>query len=180
MNEAEKELRRLKGVGAVLAGRLVAAGIDSLEKVTAAGEDGLKAIKGINPRAIPAILDQAAETASAVSGGRLTELRERAAAVGCRIQAVAADVKSRFGEDLGGKMGRKVEKDILRIAGALDTVSASLEKRGRRAGKVISKFERRFEALDGAGLKQIRKGLKKTRKMLLRTGFMQKAGKPKV
>lgn len=55
-----------------------------------------------------------------------------------------------------------------------------LEKRRKRAWKVLSKFEKRLSALEGAGLKEIRKGLKKTRKMLLRTGFMEKAGKQRV
>jgi len=179
MDGVEKELSRLKGVGAVLAGRLAAAGLDSFERILAAGEDGLKAIKGMNPRSIPSLLSQAEQMVSDAAAGRLTGLRERAAAVDRRVQDIAADVKSRFGEELGGKLGRKVEKDILRIAGALDALSASLEKSGKRAGKVISKLEKRLAARDGAGLKEIRKGLKKSRKMLKRTGFLQKSGKPK-
>jgi len=180
MDDVTRELRRLKGVGEVLAGRLVSAGMDSLEKIVAAGEEGLKAIKGINPRAIPVILSQAAAMSSDASERRLGELRERTAAMGLRVQTMAADVKSRFGEELAGKDGRKVERDLLRIAGSLDTVAVLLEKRRKRAWKVLSKFEKRLSALEGAGLKEIRKGLKKTRKMLLRTGFMEKAGKQRV
>lgn len=105
MDDVTRELRRLKGVGEVLAGRLVSAGMDSLEKIVAAGEEGLKAIKGINPRAIPVILSQAAAMSSDASERRLGELRERTAAMGLRVQTMAADVKSRFGEELAGRTG---------------------------------------------------------------------------
>src|SRR5512134_11561 len=46
-----KELQQIKGVGEVVAQRLVEAGFDSFAKVAEAGEEGLRNIRGINPRA---------------------------------------------------------------------------------------------------------------------------------
>lgn len=177
MDQVTRDLRRLKGVGAVLAGRFVAAGLDSFEKVVAAGEEGLKGIKGINPRNVQSILSQAAALAVEASAGRVRELRERAASATGRVQEIAADVRDRFGAELAGKTGKKVEKDILRIAASLETVAAKLESKGKRAGKVLSRFEKRLAGLEGAALRDIRKGLKKTRKTLKRFGFMEKVGK---
>lgn len=177
MDNVTRELRRLKGVGAVLAGRFVEAGLDSIEKVAAAGEEGLKGIKGINPRSVPSILSQAAGMAADASAGRVRELRERTAVAAGRVQEIAADVRERFGEEIAGKTGKKVEKDILRIAASLASVAVKLETKGKRAGKVLSRFEKRLPGLEGAGLKEIRKGLKKTRKTLKRFGFLEKVGK---
>jgi len=177
MNKDARELRRLKGVGAVLAGRFMEAGLDSVEKIVAAGEEGLKGIKGINPRTVPSILSQAAEMTAEASTGRVRELRERTALVTGRVQEIAADVRERFGEELAGKTGKKVEKDILRIVASLEMVTAKLETKRKRVGKVLSRFEKRLAGLDGAGLNDIRKGLKKTRKTLKRFGFLEKVGK---
>ena len=177
MDKVTRDLRRLKGVGAVLAGRFVAAGLDSFEKVVAAGEEGLKGIRGINPRNIPSILSEAAALAVEASAGRIRELRERTARVTGRVQEIAADVRDRFGAELAGKTGKKVEKDLLRIVASLETVAAKLETKGKRAGKVLSRFEKRLSVLEGAGLNDIRKGLKKTRKTLKRYGFLEKVGK---
>jgi len=177
MDKVTRELRRLKGVGAVLAGRFMEAGIDSFEKVVAAGEEGLKVIRGINLRTVPSILSQAAEMAAEASEERVRELRERTAAVTGRVQEIAADIRDRFAEEIAGKTGKKVEKDILRIVASLESVAAKLETKGKRAGKVLSRFEKRLPTLDGAGLKDIRKGLKKTRKTLKRFGFLEKTGK---
>lgn len=177
MDGKVKELTKLKGVGAVLAARFVEAGLDGFDKVAAAGEEALKGIRGINPRAIPAILAQAADLAGQASEARLSELREKASCAGEMVRGIAEDVRNRFGEELAKTAGKKVEKDILRILGSLDSVAARLEAGSRKAGKVISKFEKRLSNLEGAGFRKIRKGLKKTRKMLKRSGFMERAGK---
>jgi hypothetical protein len=51
-------LQQIRGIGKLLAQKLIAAGNDSCAKVAALGEAGLKEFKGINPKAIPAILAQ--------------------------------------------------------------------------------------------------------------------------
>jgi len=180
MDAGAKELRKLRGVGDVLAARFMEAGLVSFDKIVSAGEDGLKGIKGINPRAIPSILSQAAEMADAAAQERLRELRGIAVEVGDKVRDIAADVRSRFSEEITGPAGKKLEKDLLRIIGSLESATAKLEAGSRKAGKVIVKFEKRLSSLEGAGFKEIRKGLKKTRKMLKRSGYMEKTGKQRI
>lgn len=180
MDAGAKELMKLKGVGYVLAPRFMEAGLDTFEKIVAAGEEGLKGIKGINPRAIPSILSQAAEMGDMAAEEHLRNLRGVAQALEDKVRDIAADVRSRFSEEIAGPAGKKVEKDLLRIVGSLESVAAKLETGSRKAGRIMTKFEKRLSYLEGAGFKEIRKGLKKTRKMLKRSGFMTKAGKQRV
>lgn len=53
------ELQKLKGIGAVLARRLVEASYDSIAKVAAAEEKGLKHIEKMSPRVVKTIVTQA-------------------------------------------------------------------------------------------------------------------------
>ncbi|KAF0219952.1 MAG: hypothetical protein FD174_1676 [Geobacteraceae bacterium] len=165
------ELTKLKGVGKVLAGRLTEVGIDTFEKVVAAGEEGLKRIRGLNPRMIPSILAQANDLAGEAAKSRETkieELKKRAAALKEQVQGIAIGVRDRFKEEVAGKNGRKVEKEILKAVTSLEKVEAKLAKRVKRAGKGLAKAEKRLAVLGDAGLKVVGKGLKKARKSLKR------------
>ena len=59
MKEQVKELQKLKGIGAVLAQRLVESSYDTIAKVAAAEEKGLERIAGINPKKLRSIVTQA-------------------------------------------------------------------------------------------------------------------------
>lgn len=171
MNKKAKELMRLRGVGDILAARLLEAGIDGYEKVVAAGEEGLKKIKGMNPRAVSGIIAQASELASAVASEpekKVAELREKSASLTGRVQEIASDVKERFTEEIAGKIGKKVEKQITRIVGSLEAVAAEAKVKRKRAAKGLKRAEEHLNIEAGAGLKEIRKSLKKARKSLKR------------
>jgi hypothetical protein len=171
MKKRVNKLIKLRGVGAVLAKRLAESGLDNYEKVVAAGEDGLMKIKGMNPRAVPGIISQAAEMVAdslAGKGKREEELKQVAASLKERVQGVAIDVRDRFSEDIAGKMGKKFEKEIVKVISSLEKVETKLRTRGKRAAKGLSKAEKRLEGLQEAGLKKIRKGLQKARKSLKR------------
>jgi len=61
MKERMKELQKLKGIGEVLAKRLVESSYDTIAKVAAAEKQGLERIAGINPKKLHSIVTQARE-----------------------------------------------------------------------------------------------------------------------
>lgn len=166
-----KELQQIRGVGEVLSRRLLEAGYDSFAKIAAAGEEGMRRIPGMNPRALGAIVAQAralAEESGRAGGRRVEELKLRATALKEQIQGIAVSVRDRFQEEAAGKAGRKVEKEILKAIAALERVEGKLEGRVKRAGKGLVKAEKRLEGLTLAGLGKVGKGMKKARKSLKR------------
>lgn len=171
MDKRVKKLMRLRGVGEILAARFLEAGIDSYEKIAAAGEEGLKKIKGINPRAVSGILAQASELASeavAEPEKKMAELQQKSRALTGRVQEIASDVRERFREEITGRLGKKIEKQITRIVGSLDAVSAQAGVKRKRAAKGLARAEKHLSIQGEAGLKDIRKSLKKVRKSLKR------------
>jgi hypothetical protein len=166
-----KELQKLKGIGEVLAKRLLEAGYDSYAKVAAAGEDGLKKIQGLNPRMISSILTQAEELIDETEKTRekkIAELKQRAAVIKEQVLGIALGIRDRFKEEVAGKIGRKLEKDIAKVITSLEKVEGNLEIKVKKAGKGLVNTEKRLGNLTGAGLKGVRKGLKKARKSLKR------------
>ena len=59
MKKEMKELQELKGIGEVLARRLIEASYNSVAKVAAAEESGLKKIPGMHPAKVRSIVAQA-------------------------------------------------------------------------------------------------------------------------
>jgi hypothetical protein len=171
MEKSIKELQKLKGVGAVLSQRLVEAGLDTFAKVAAAGEEPLRKIPGINPKIVPSVLTQAAELAGKAGksrAARVEELKQHAAALKENIQAIALNVRERFEAEISGKMGKRVEQDLLKAISSLEKVEATMETKVKKAGKGLVKAEQRLEGLFDSGLKEVGKGLKKARKALKR------------
>ena len=64
MNKEMKELQKLKGIGEVLSRRLIEASYNTIAKVAAAEEPGLKKIPGMNPQRVRSIVTQAREMTS--------------------------------------------------------------------------------------------------------------------
>lgn len=171
MAQASTDLRQLKGIGKVLEQRLKVAGLGSYDGILNAGEEGLRKIPGMKPQAIPSILDQARELShgkkmdkaqriEAVQG-RVNELRER-------INALAEKTRERFGEELQGAFGKKLTKELTKVADALDQMGSGTLQRPKRAGRGLDKAERRMEGLEEANLSKIRKRLKKSRRALVK------------
>ena len=171
MKAEMKELQKLKGVGEVLSQRLVDAGYDTFAKVAAAGEEGLAKIQGINPRMLGSIAAHAAELAGEAKKERAEKvalLRQRANDLKEQVQGIALRVRDRFKEEVAGKGGKNVEKELLKVISSLEKMEGKLETRVKKAGKGLAKAEKRLAALADAGLKGVGKGLKKARKYLKR------------
>ena len=171
MKHAMTELQRLKGVGEVLSRRLVDAGIDSHARIVDAGEEGLAKIRGMNPRMLGSIVAQARELADEVKQGRaerVAALRQQANALREQVQTIALNVRDRFGTEATGKLGKKVEKELVKMITSLEMLEGKLEGRVKKAGKRLVKAEKRLAGLADSGLKGVGKGLKKARKSLKR------------
>jgi hypothetical protein len=171
MKRAEKELQKLKGVGEILSRRFAEAGYDTFAKVAAAGAEGIRKVPGINPRLAQSIVDQAGELAADAEKGRarkVEELKQRALSLKEQVQGIALGVRDRFKEEVAGKAGKKVEKELLKVITSLEKVEGKLESKVKRAGKGLTKAEKRLEGIADAGLKGVGKGLKKARKSLKR------------
>jgi len=164
MKKKLNELKQLKGVGEVLSRRQAEAGYDTFAKVAAAGEEGLKNIQGINQRMLSAILEQAGQLAGegrASKTEKVEALKRHAASLKEQVQGVALRVREDFKEEIAGKTGKKVEKQIMKVIASLEKVEGRLETRVKKAGKGLEKAEKSLALLAAAGFAEIGKGLKK-------------------
>jgi hypothetical protein len=176
MDEALKELTRLRGIGPVLGRRLLDAGLDGFEKIAGAGEKGLKDIRGLNPRMISSLLSQIAVlTTDAVVArdSALKEMMQRADRLAGTVQDMAAQIRDRLEPDGVRKDGRRMEKEIFRILLLLEKLPARFGSKRKRTSKGLDRAEEALQFPGEAGLKEMGKGLKKTRKALKRI-FAQK------
>ena len=171
MVQSTADLKQLKGVGMILGKRLYDAGFDSFSKIAQAGEEGLKKVRGISPRSIGTIVEQARQLAGMDDREethaqetvqvRVTEVRER-------IETLAQTTRDRFSEKMSGKCGRKLAADLTRIEDALVQIHGFGEKRSKRAGKALVKAEKTVTGLEDASLKKVRKRLKRAKKAVLK------------
>ena len=171
MVQTAADLQQLKGVGRILGKRLYDAGFDSFAKIAQAGEEGLKKVRGINPRYLPSILEQARQLAEAAHPdrpARAEALQERLSEVKEQLQTLALSARLRFQDQLTGKSGRKLAADLVRIEDALERMADGGKKGTKRAGKALLKAEKRVAGLGDASLKKVRKGLKRARKAVLK------------
>lgn len=169
MEDRAKELRKIRGIGGVLAVRLVDAGLDTHEKVAAAGDDDLRRIRGMNPHAVASIREQAArlgQSAGESREERIVRLKAEAGELKVKVAALAVDLRERFGEGLEGKKGRKLEKEIFRLMDRLGRMEDGGELKPNRTRRALEKSRRRLEGVEGCGVKRTRKGLKRARRAL--------------
>lgn len=171
MSLTARELQQLKGVGAVLAGRLLEAGHDSFAKIVRLGESGLKEIKGINPKAIPDIIAQAVrlnEQQPAARDQKVAFVNESLHSLRRVVQELTGSARDRFSEKLAGKSGRKLTESLVRFIDAVEKLEDKAGKKVKRSGKAVMKAEQQLGGLADSGLQELRAGLKKARKALLK------------
>ena len=171
MVQTAADLQQLKGVGRILAKRLYDAGYDSVAKIALAGAEGLLKVRGINPRYLNSILEQAKELSEAPHSdrpARAEALQRRLSEVKGQLQGLAETTRRRFEEELSGKPGKKLSIDLDRIEDALERMNDGGKKGLKRAGKALVKAKKRVTGLEDASLKKVRKGLKRARKAVLK------------
>lgn len=171
MVQTAEELQQLKGVGRILAKRLYDAGFDSFAKIAQAGEEGLLKVRGVTPRYLGTILEQAKQLAEAAHHdrpARAEAIQQRLSEVKEQLQTLAESARQRFQQDLAGKAGKKLTSDLVRIEDALERLGDGGKKSYKRAGKALIKAEKRVTGLEDCSLKKVRKGLKRARKAVLK------------
>ena len=171
MEQTAAELQQLKGVGRILGKRLYDAGFDSFSKIAQAGAQGLQKIRGINPRHLETIVEQARQLAQAghpEHPAPAEGMQQRLSEVKLQLQSLAESTRQRFQSELAGKPGRKLTLDLVRIEDALERMTDGGKQRSKRAGKALVKAEKRVAGLEDASLKKVRKGLKRARKAVLK------------
>ncbi|RNC71406.1 MAG: helix-hairpin-helix domain-containing protein [Desulfuromonadales bacterium] len=171
MKASMQELQKIKGIGEVLAKRLIEEGLDSNAKIAEAGEEAIRKIRGMNPRAVSSIIAQAsglAEEGAKDRTRRVEGLKAVAATLKDQMEGIARGVRDRFADEIQGKGGRKVEKEILKMMASLERVEGKLGTRIKRAGKGLAKAEKHLAGIADQGLKELEKGLRKARKSLKR------------
>lgn len=171
MVQSTTDLKRLKGVGMVLGKRLQDAGFDSFAKIAEAGEEGLKKVQGVSPRAISSIVEQSRQLAGVA---RLQEtepadaMQQRVAEVRDKVETLAEKTRDRFAQEMSERCGRKLSSDLNRIEMALLQMHDFGKKRLKRADKALIKAEKRITGLEDASLKKVRKGFKRAKKAVLK------------
>lgn len=169
MEKQLTQLLKIRGVGKVLASRFVEAGLDSCEKIVTAGASELAKIKGVKANAIAGIIRQAMELApdkQSKQEKKAAQLKELAASLKSQVAGIATDVHDRFAEDLAGKLGQKVEKELQKFMATLEKTETKLKTSGKKAARGLSGAEKKLAVVEEAGLKKIRKALKGARQSL--------------
>jgi len=77
MKKQMKELQKLEGIGEVLSRRLFESSYDTIAKVAAAEEKGLKRIAGMSPLKVRSIVTQARKITGEAEKSRHTWLKDR-------------------------------------------------------------------------------------------------------
>jgi hypothetical protein len=99
--------------------------------------------------------------AAADMKGHIEELRGA-------IQEIAAEARERFPDELSGKAGHKLTRNMVAGLDALYAIEELLDKRPKRSRKALAKARKKIEGLADGDLITIRKGIKKARKALER------------
>lgn len=171
MTTPMQELQQICGIGAVLAQRLIAAGNDSCAKVAALGAEGLKELKGINQKTIPAILEQATALAKQDGHGRearIAAVKEQVATLRQSVENLTASARDRLSSSPSKKAEKRLTDALIAFLLILEKVEGRAHKRIKRTGRGLAKAGERLAGLEEAGLKSIRKGLKRAKKSLQR------------
>jgi DNA anti-recombination protein RmuC len=175
MKKESTELQKIKGIGEVLSERLIEAGYDTFDKIVAAGEAGLKKIRGLDRLpTIKPIIDQAASfvrESHQKKTKRLNDLKAAATAMSGRVEGLARTVKDRFGDRLTEKVSGKIEKQLLKMTSVINKVKGGrLGCPLKPAAKRLAKVEKRLAGMTDAvvepaefimELKKARRALKK-------------------
>jgi len=164
MTASEQELQQLQGIGRTLAQRLVEAGLDSIAKVAAAGEDQLCAVKGIKRSAVAQLMAQAGAFQDGPAAGKeakVADLQLELSGVRRQVQALVASAAARFAQELASQPGFKLFRSIEKLSASLDKIEGRLDLHPRRAGKILAKAEKGLSSLGEADLAELRTGFKK-------------------
>ena len=170
MKDAIKQLQQIKGVGEILATRLVEAGFDTLPRLATATKEELAAVKGLQAANIPALQTQARELSAgadlATDDKNLTDMLENAERLRLGIASLVLKLRDQHAEGDDGKALRQLRKEITRVLATLERVEATLSEQLRRLSKKLSKADARLGTVAQGDLEALTKELRQTRKAI--------------
>lgn len=170
MQDAISQLQQIKGIGAVLAQRLVEAGIDSYERLAVANEAEMLAVKGMLPANIPMLQEQAREfamTAHAIkTEANLKQMLEDTERLREGMANLVLALRAQQPESDDSKAQRNLRKEITRILATLERVESSLSDQFKRIGKKLAKAESKLVGVAQNDLEALTKGLRDSRKTI--------------
>jgi hypothetical protein len=82
---------------------------------------------------------------------------------------VATDAREDFREELAGKAGVKLNRNLVACLDALDAIEEHISEKPGKFGRRLAKIHGRLIEMPGDDLKKIRKGIKRARKSLDRS-----------
>ena len=162
-------LTKVKGIGATIAERLIANGIDSLDRLAMASSGDLAKIRGLQSTDIPEIVAQAKELALAekLNDETLAALMVDTSRLKDDVETLVLHIRERFAEDkdLGDKH-KVLRKEISRTLASLERVEAALSSQLRRLGKGLAKADAKISQVTDGNVEDVLSGLKKARKKI--------------
>jgi ribosomal protein S13 len=170
MKDAVNQLQQIKGIGAVLAQRLVEAGIDSFERLAGASEAEMLAIKGMLASNIPVLQEQAREFAVAIHAvkteANLKQMLEDAERLREGMENLVLKLRDQQPENDDSKVQRNLRKEITRILATLERVESSLSDQFKRIGRKLAKAEAKLTVVAQDDVEALTKGLRDSRKTI--------------
>ncbi|MBN1142591.1 MAG: helix-hairpin-helix domain-containing protein [Deltaproteobacteria bacterium] len=164
-----KELLKIKGVGAVTAEKLVAAGFDSPAKIAGAAAEELQAVPGLRGNLIPSLQEEAGKVAEGKTSK--TEVSPESLLLQIEhlkmlLEGLEADIHTHFPAGGEEKQPKKQVKEVHRFLGTLDRVETALAEQLQSFSKRLTKAGARLSNIREGGLEGLRDGLKQARKDL--------------
>jgi dynactin complex subunit len=169
MGTNSSQLKKLKGIGSVLAGRLVKAGMNTHQDIAEASPEALRSIQGMKDKDI-AVLQEQARTLIAQDALnheiQLKSLLENAERLKADINTLVGHLRDETLHDPSSQSAKSVRKEISRIMAALDMVETTLFSQMQRLGKGLAKADAKLAKVKNGTEEEISEGLKKARKKL--------------
>jgi hypothetical protein len=163
------QLKKINGIGSVLAGRLAKAGLTTHQDLAEADPDTLRAIKGMENMDIAELQDQAKALISEEKQNnelQLKSLLDNAERLKADINNLVGHLREATLNDPNNRSAKGLRKEISRIMAAMEQVENSLFSQMQRLGKKLAKADAKLAAVKNGTPEEISAGLKKARKKL--------------
>lgn len=163
------DLKKIDGIGNVLAVRLKQEGIKTYHDVAKANPEALQSIKGIDNLDIAAIQEQARILVAEEKQNyelQLKSLLENTDRLKSDIINLVEHLRDATQDNSSKSSAKNLRKEISRIMAALDQVETTLFSQMQRLGKGLAKADEKLAAVKNGTQEEITEGLKKASKKL--------------
>ena len=169
MGTNASQLKKLNGIGSVLAGRLVKEGLKTHQDIAEANPEALRSIQGMKDKDIAALQEQARVLTVRDAHNHENQLKsliDNAERLKADINTLVSHLRDETLHDPSSQSAKAVRKEISRIMAALDMVETTLFSQMQRLGKGLAKADAKLAEVKNGTEEEISEGLKKARKKL--------------